>query len=247
MRLLYSAMASTSSGSYLISSHSTGLILCQAPCDWDTSPIARVRLVIAESRKWWSASESSPAWRSAGKTHTHSLQVAQQQTHMWNLVIEGSQAQLIVQGLGLAKLMESLEVKEKKKMTDHSTLFPGGNGHVLTNSDFIKAMEDQWQMQVDEEEGWRQRQAARAEMREEKEKLNDQSQQIKQVHQRVVDDGIVECVWLTANWSPKEEIHKWSKWPKWPLKLTIASVATLSQGVDDELDEQSMGNDDDFI
>ena len=109
---------------------------------------------------------------------------------MWNLVIEGSQAQLIVQGLGLAKLMESLEVKEKKKMTDHSTLFPGGNGHVLTNSDFIKAMEDQWQMQVDEEEGWRQRQAARPEMREEKGKLNDQSQQIKQVHQRAWTMGM---------------------------------------------------------
>jgi len=82
-------------------------------------------------------------------------------------------------------------------------------------------MEDQRQMQVDKEEGQRQRQAARAEKRAEKEKLDDQWQQIKQAHQRAVDDWNVECAQLTANEVPKKNLPKWPKWPKWPLKLTL--------------------------
>ncbi|KAF8496369.1 hypothetical protein F5888DRAFT_1634908 [Russula emetica] len=144
-------MASTSSGSYLISK--TAVAAAQASY-FIKPPVIEKPPPLPEPDWSLLRLENNVQYLSRA-------QLEDQQEKLTNR----SQAQLIVQGIGLTKLMESLEVKEKKKTTDRSTLFPGGNGRVLTNSDFIKAMEDWRQMQVDEEEGRRQRQAARAEKR----------------------------------------------------------------------------------
>jgi DDE superfamily endonuclease len=249
MRLLYSTMASTSSGSYLVSK--TAVAAAQASY-FVKPPVIEKPPPLPEPDWSLLRPESDVQHLSRAQLEDrqekllNSLRAAQQQIHARNLVIEGSQAQLIVQAMGLTKLMESLEAKEKKKTTDRSTLFPGGNGRVLTNSDFIKVMEDRRQMRADEEEGRRQRQVARAEKRAEKEMLEDQWQQIKRAHQTAVNDWNAECARLMANGVPKKDLPKR---PIRPLKSTLTSAATLSQvdvELDHESDRQSAGEDDDF-
>ena len=247
MWLLYSAMASTSSGSYLISK--TPVTVAQAS-HFVNPPVIKKPPPMPEPDWLLLTSENNIQHLSRAQLEEQqerlikSLRAAHQQIHAQNLMIEASQAQLIVQAMGLTKLMESLEAKEKKKTTDRSTLFPGGNGCVLTNSDFMKVVEDRRQMQVDDEEGRRQRQAARAEKRAEKEMLEDQWQQIKHAHQTAVDNWSAGCAQLTENGVPKKDLPKQ---PTCPLKSTLTLAATLSQvDVDHESNRQSVGEDNDF-
>ncbi|KAF8215616.1 hypothetical protein K438DRAFT_1560797, partial [Mycena galopus ATCC 62051] len=59
-------------------------------------------------------------------------------------ISEGQNAQLIIQNLTVGKLKQSLFEKEKGEKSDHTILFPGGKGRHLTSDEVIaqkRAME----------------------------------------------------------------------------------------------------------
>ena len=67
--------------------------------------------------------------------HTHmSIQIC-------NAIIEGDQAQMVVQDMHLGKLQSALYGKENKKRDDRTKLFPEGKGRHLTNTEFIAQLE----------------------------------------------------------------------------------------------------------
>ncbi|KIY43269.1 DDE-domain-containing protein [Fistulina hepatica ATCC 64428] len=68
------------------------------------------------------------------------LAIAKIHIELRNKVIEGSAAQLVLQGMTLDHMQSSLEAKEKKlsaKQDEKIVLFSGGNGIVLTSNEFM--------------------------------------------------------------------------------------------------------------
>jgi len=76
-----------------------------------------------------------------GLSHAHSLVI------VFRVINEQANAQLLLQNLGMEKMNESLQQKEKSKNKDHTILkmFPGGKGRHLTDSEMVKAKRDQEQ------------------------------------------------------------------------------------------------------
>jgi hypothetical protein len=53
-------------------------------------------------------------------------------------IIEGANAQLIIQNIFATKLNSTLNTKENKKADDHTKFFSGGKGQHLTGENFIQ-------------------------------------------------------------------------------------------------------------
>jgi hypothetical protein len=239
MRLLNSALASTSSGSYLVTK--TPLTAAQASY-LVAPPVIEKPPPLPEPD--WTLLE--PIEESHRHTHEHlenriqqlteSLGHAQQQIHARNLVIEANQAQLIVQGLTLTKMKESLEAKEKPKKTDNSVLFPGGNGLVLTSDEFVERMEERKRNRAEEEQNRKQRQVARAGKKAAKKRVDDQWRQIKEAHERAIERWLADCEQLTVNGTLKRDLPKC---PARPLKPKPSALATSSRVQLEDLDQQS--------
>ena len=69
---------------------------------------------------------------------TESLECSQQLIAAQQVIIEGANAQLIVQNLAMDKVSLTLYEKKKKKKSDRTILFPGGKGCHLTNPELIQ-------------------------------------------------------------------------------------------------------------
>ena len=78
-------------------------------------------------------------------TEVMNLRIALVRTHrsiqICNAIIEGDQAQMVVQDMHLGKLQSALYGKENKKRDDCTKLFPEGKGRHLTNTEFIAQLE----------------------------------------------------------------------------------------------------------
>ncbi|KAI9452906.1 hypothetical protein F5148DRAFT_1152090 [Russula earlei] len=228
MRLLNSALASTSSGLYLVSQ--THLTAAQAS-KLAASPVLEKPPPLPEPD--WSLLETLDNNRYQTQeelkqhidTLTTSLRYARHQIHARNLVIEGNQAQLVVQGMAIKKMKESVEARVKSKTTERSTLFPGGHALVLTNTEFIQKVEEHRRSKLDEEEGRNQRCTVRAGKQVEKVKIEDEWQQVKEAHEKAVDTWAARCAQLTLSGTLKKDLPKC---PKCPLKPKPAPVATSS-------------------
>lgn len=69
----------------------------------------------------------------------HKLETTQMLVAVQNSIIEGQQAQLVLQNLQLVKQNEVLHVKENTRENDHTKIFLGGRGCHLTGDDFHEA------------------------------------------------------------------------------------------------------------
>jgi hypothetical protein len=138
MRLLTSALSGTASGSYLVSK--TRITAAQAskivvpPALERPPPLPSPDWSLLDSWSEENGYRSQTQLQERIAQLTNALKHAQQQIMARNLIIEGAQAQLVIQGMALAKMKESVEAKENKRTSDRSHLFPGGKGLVLTGS-----------------------------------------------------------------------------------------------------------------
>ncbi|KAF8056593.1 hypothetical protein FPV67DRAFT_1431310 [Lyophyllum atratum] len=250
MRLLTTSLASTASGTYLVDK--TPMTASQASL-LITGPVLERPLPLPEPD--WSlldlrmdeACDTRPEMMSTMDELTESLCLAKQQIRARDLVIEGAQAQLVVQSMTLKKMKESMEAKEKKKKTNRTTLFPGGKGVVLTDPEIVKLLEDKRQSKEDEEEGRKQRQMDRAGKKAEREKLEERWQEMKATHERAVEKWEEGCVRLTMAGTIKKDLPKR---PVRPLKPKPAPAATSSavrvEDLEEEPQEGSEEDDDEF-
>jgi hypothetical protein len=173
---------------------------------------------------------------------TESLKHAWQHITACNLIIEGAQAQLVVQGMALAKMKASVEAKENKKASDHTHLFPGGKGLVLTDSEFVKKLEERKRVKDDKEEGKHQQKVARVERRVEKEDLEVKWKKMKEDHELAMEKWKTECAWLTNEGMQKKQLPKK---PIRPLKPKLAPIVTSSSVRMDDLEVEDSDEDSD--
>jgi hypothetical protein len=144
--------------------------------------------------------------------------------------------------MALAKMKESVEAKENKRTSDHSHLFPGGKGLVLTGSEFVKKLEERKKVREDEEEGKQKRRMARAGRRTEKEELAARWKKIKDDHKLAMEQWKMQCMQLINEGMQKKNLP--TK-PTRPLKPKLTPVATSSSVRDEDLEvEDSVGDED---
>jgi hypothetical protein len=119
------------------------------------------------------------------KDLTDNLTLAHAQIHGRNLVIEGCQAQLIVQGLGLNQMKKTLEAKEndkgKKKKKD--ILYKGRQGFVATDEDIQQALAQKKKEEQEDADEKERRKVEQQANKEAKEKNEEHWQEMKTKYQ----------------------------------------------------------------
>ena len=157
MRLMYGTLASTSSGSILVSkARMTSTYPVMKPVlealpelpqpDWsllkDPEPSIYQTRDMLEARN---------------KELTNNLRNSQMIIRARELIDQRQTAQLVIQHAHLTKLNQSLHAKENKKTTDRTILFPGGFGRHLTDPEFGQQLAEQAQRKAAEKAGKAQR------------------------------------------------------------------------------------------
>jgi hypothetical protein len=130
-------------------------------------------------------------------------------------ISEGQNAQLIVQNLAMGKLMQSLFEKEKGKKSDRIVLFPGGKGRHLTSDEVIaqkRAMESTKAKELTDKAT---KKAKREEKKAEKERLEAEWKAMLVVHEENVDAWAAQCLELKMAGTEAKDLPKK---PKRPLK-----------------------------
>jgi len=132
--LLQNALASSSSGSFLVDKIKITSSHTIAP------PVLKGTANLAQPD--WSLINEKDILRTKEEMQAHidkltsALDLAKTLVDAQNSIIEASRVQLIIQDMHLRKLNETLQVKEKVKDDDRSKLFPQGKGRLLTGDDF---------------------------------------------------------------------------------------------------------------
>lgn len=165
MRLMTSALASTSTGSYLVLKVK---MRSDAPIH---NPVLETPLSLPETN-WSLTAPPAPApsrvtideIQAEQRELRAQLALAKEHIAARDLVIKSSHAQLVVQHLVLRKQKDALHAKENKKAADKTRLFVDGKGQALTADEFVQKVQDI-------EDGWKAKEdakAARARARESK-------------------------------------------------------------------------------
>jgi hypothetical protein len=240
MRLMTSALASTSSGSFLVSSSRiTSQNSIPAPVlerppqlpepDWQNGSYSDATMA------GWSQSqllEYALGMRD-------NLKNAQLHIKARDGIIEATQATIVVQNLFVDKQSQALHAKETKQKTQRTKLSMEGRGRHLTS--------DEWMEKTVEAARLRDEEAAeklkRADMREaakaEKEKLKQQWERIKEDHERAVERWQKRCEEMTKAGVKKKDLPKK---PTRPLKPKAAEAAT-TPGAPEDSDGDDSGSD----
>lgn len=233
LRRLYGALASTSSGSLLISkTRMTSAYQFKEP----------VLEAIPELPQ--------PDWTMLTKTHDpvgyqtremleelnreliKNLERSKMIIRARELIDERQSAQLIIQHTELTKLQQSLLEREKKKKNDRSILFPGGLGRHLTGEEFSHLLQEQ----TERREAEAAEKAKRAEMRESQRVLKAAAEaewkEMKANYQKAIEAWKMECERLRRD---KVRVKDLPAKPKCPRKPKPASEEQLEQSCGAEL------------
>lgn len=132
--ILQKGLASSSSGSFLVDSAKiTSSQLIFAPVHEGTANLKEPDWSVMCTQK------TKPKMETYIEELVHGLKTAQTLVAVQNSIIEGQQAQLVLQNLQLVKQNEVLHMKENTRENDCTKLFLGGRGRHLTGDDFHEA------------------------------------------------------------------------------------------------------------
>jgi hypothetical protein len=141
MCVLYGTLATTSSGSLLVSKV------------WMTSAFSPITPVLKTLPELpvpdWSLLQHSKRYQSREALETcvdkftQSLSDAHNIIQVQEVMDERKNAQLVLQHSHLGKLNQSLQTKENKTKDDHTKLFPKGHGQHLTAEEFCDELREQ--------------------------------------------------------------------------------------------------------
>ena len=179
---------------------------------------------------------------------TTNLALAQQHIHARDGIIEGAQAQLVIQDFLGEKQREALYAKENKKQKDKTALFPKGKGRHMTDVQFITELEQDDASRADELAAKTQRVKDREARKATKRALEAEWKATVESWKMAVDSWTAECRKLAEAKVPKKN---WPKKPMRPAKPKLPKVArTCAQesatGVDSpEVDDSASSSDSD--
>ncbi|KAG6805822.1 hypothetical protein H0H92_013838 [Tricholoma furcatifolium] len=237
MRTLYRTLSSTSSGSFLISKQpltsSTPII----------PPIVNGPPSIPLP-DWSLLSSSTPSSRSELQKENdqlrESLHLARAHHHAQNMIVESSNAQLVIQNLHLVKLNGALNKKESRKKNERALLFDG-KAKVLTSDEFQAGL----QALADKREAAEAQKAknieSRALRKEALVRVEEEWRRIKEAHEAELQKWDEECQRLATEGVPKKE------WPKKPVRARKPQLSTSGQEQEDggnEPNDEDDGDDD---
>ena len=135
-RALYASLASTRSGTYLVSDEK-----------WQSSfpipqPVFEQPMNVVEpdwsliSKKSSSQVDSKEDLITRNQQLEQALEAARHQSKAKDFVLESNTAQLVVQNMVLTKMKSALNEKEKEPQADRTILYPKGLGRVMTAPTF---------------------------------------------------------------------------------------------------------------
>ena len=246
MRFLAAGLASTSSGSMLITrSRVTHLDMAK----FITPPITEQVPPQLKAPDWTLLQHTDPLsslTRAQLEAHVtaleESLERSKKVTLAQQVIIEGANAQLVVQNLTMDKINQTLHEKEKTKRSDRAILFPGGKGRHLTDPELIQKKRELEEEKKREEAEKERRKTVKDDKKAEKERLEVQWQQMLQEHECAVVEWEETCRRLRAE---GERVKNLPKRPKRPLKPKLKETEENPREDGDDEDEDAASDRDD--
>jgi hypothetical protein len=155
---------------------------------------------------------------------TTSLALAQQHIHAQDDIIEGAQAQLVIQDFLGEKQREALYAKENKKQKDETALFMKGKGRHMTDVQFITKLEQDDASRANELAAKTQRANDREAWKATKGVLEAEWKATVESWKMAVDSWTAECRKLAE---AKVLKKSWPKKPMQPAKPKLPKVARM--------------------
>lgn len=244
VRVMRASLASTSSGSFLVSSGPV-----TSSCRIDPPVLERLPPSDIDWRKINDIARPQELSRDELIEHLQQLtdlsSRAKSHIQAQNVLIEATQAQLVVQDLYARKLNETLFNKENRKSKDRTKLiFKDGKGRHLTHDEIVEALEameherdrkeaEKKQRRLTKKVERTARQAAKA-------AVDAEWQEIKSAHEANLATWSIKCAELAAEGLPKS---RWPKKPARPLKPKVAERRESREEEDSDSDDE--GSDED--
>jgi hypothetical protein len=234
-RRLYGALASTSTGSLLLSK--TRL----------TSSYKLMQPVLEAAPELpqpdWSLLSKTPprAYQTRemleqqNQELTEHLRRSQKIIRARELIDERQSAQLVIQHAEMTKLSQSLHEKEKRKKNDRTVLFPGGFGRHLTGDDFTQLLQEQTQRKEDEAAQKAQRIEGREAQRLARVALEAEWKETKAKHQQAVEAWRTSCEQLRQDGVRAKDLPAKPKCPRKPQSVVAEPESLPEEGGEQEL------------
>jgi DDE superfamily endonuclease len=245
MHYLAAGLANTSSGSILISKACASHLQMSKPV---TPPVVdHVPRELEEPNWSLLSSKTASALLSREELekrvdnlktnfdHSHKLVSVQR------VINEGANAQMAIMALTNTKLNQSLYVKETRKKTDRTVMYPGGKGRHLTAVEVIAQKRKLEQEKEKEEAEKEQRKAARGNRKAEKERLELEWKEMLEDYAHQVVEWEENCKKLCTQGMMVKDLPKK---PKWLLKPKPKEVEDDNVDGDDEDDGDGDGDGD---
>jgi hypothetical protein len=223
MRMMTSAVAGTSSGSFLVSSiqitsqHTISAPVLEGP---PSLPDPEWSLLDQNLDKMSRSELVSLATSLQG-----GLGLARQHIAARDGIIEGAHATMVIQNMFVERQSQALNAKENKKSKDRTKILMDGKGRHLTDREFISKLEKAQQERNDEARAKEKRAGVRNAARVARLALEVKWKEVQEVHRRQVEAWETECQKLADEGVPKKHLPKRPLRPPKP-KLTVAVEAT---------------------
>lgn len=164
-------------------------------------------------------------WQCWAKQLEQNLALARQHLQVHDAIVDGVQAQLLLQCFQIDKLHQSLNHKQNKKQTDQTKLNPGGKVRYLTSDSYVEETE---RVEAERSQKMLERMNKKivaGERRLAQAEIKQKWVKIQKDHQRAVQAWEEECAQLTAE-VPKR-LHP--KHPKCVLKPKLPEYLIMRQ------------------
>jgi hypothetical protein len=215
MRILYSELGATASGSMLVSkTRITSAYKAAAPVI-ENAPLLPEPDWTHLEKETDIGYQSRESLLKKNESLTESLRRSRDIIRTHQVMEERTAAQLIIQDSHLNKLNQVLHTRENKKKSDRTILFAEGYGRHLTSEESIGLVRDQKERKEKEAEELEQRRVARVDRKAAKAALQEEWKEIVKKHNEAVEGWVGECNRLRAEGVRAKDLPKK---PKRPLK-----------------------------
>ena len=215
MRIMYSELGATSSGSMLVSKTRITSAYKAAPPVIEKAPLLPEPDWTHLDKKMDTGYQSRESLLKQIESLTDSLHRSRDIIRTHQVMAERTSAQLVLQNAHLNKLNQVLHTRENKKQSDRTILFAEGYGRHLTNEESIGLVRGQKERKEREAAELEQRRVARDDRKAAKAALEAEWKDIVRKHEQAVQEWNVECDKLRAEGMRVRELPKK---PKRPLK-----------------------------
>jgi hypothetical protein len=238
VRLMMAGLASTSSGSFLVSkSPITSQHSIPAPVLEDPPTVPMLTWSLLDRMAAPLAYQTRDELVLRIHNLTSNLDCARQQVQAQERIIEATHAQMVLQNIFVEKQSQVLNAKETRKENDRTKLFPDGKGRWLTDKRFIEELERDAARRQQKKTAKEDRTAARARKRAEKEAIAKEWKAALSTHAKTIEEWELECMRLRQEGVAKKIL------PKKPQRPKKRKPAAIVEDVDESCSDTSASDD----